>query len=157
MWADADDLRRLLVADDHTAEYITSIYQFDEVSVGRLEVESDGRRTTVSGHGLEIELVGGRQRPIPFRRPLLVTRFLERPIARGLMGVETYGTSPTGAREWYQTSGWRWVRSGRASLHGVDLGPPQPIDRPLGVGFSEPPPKPSIVSVRVTIEPGPSQ
>ncbi|MBP7596944.1 MAG: hypothetical protein KA755_14995, partial [Candidatus Microthrix sp.] len=63
-----------------------------------------------------------------------------------------YGTSPTGAREWYQTRGWRWVGAGNAHVDGVDLGEPRHFERPVGVGFSEPPRQPSIVSVRVTIE-----
>jgi hypothetical protein len=68
------------------------------------------------------------------------------------MGVRTFGTSPGGAVEWYQASGWRWVTGGGAHLDGAPLGPPLPIRRPLGVGFSEPPRQPAIVSVRVTID-----
>ena len=67
------------------------------------------------------------------------------------MGVETYGDSRTGAREWYQARGWRWVNDGEASVDGVSLGSPRPLTRPMSVGFSEPPPRPSIVSVTVTI------
>lgn len=68
------------------------------------------------------------------------------------MGVETYGVSPTGVREWYQSRGWRWVVDGRARWNGTDLGPPGPIHQPMGVGFSEPPPRPSIVAVTTVID-----
>ena len=152
MWTDPDDRRILLVASPAGAEFIGSIYEFDEVSVEPLRVVSEGRRTTVSATRFHLDLVGGRMRPVPLRRPLAVTRWVEAPLARALMGVETYGTSLTGAREWYQTRGWRWVHAGNARVDGVDLGEPQRFERPVGVGFSEPPQRPSIVSVRVTIE-----
>lgn len=152
MWATPDDERILLVGSDDGAAFITSIYDFDDVRVGPLATTSDGRTTTAHGHGLDLELVGGRARPIPFRRPLAVTRFIERPIARRLMDVQTFGVSSQGVREWYQARGWRWVESGHATLDGVDLGAPGPVAAPLGVGFSEPPRRPSIVTVDVTIE-----
>ena len=92
MWTDPDDRRTLVVASPSGAEFIGSIYEFDEVSIEPLRVE------------------------------------------------------------WYQTWGWRWVSSGSAQVDGVNLGGPQRFERPVGVGFSEPPPRPSIVAVRVTIE-----
>lgn len=152
MWATPDGTRTLLVASAAARDFITAIYHFDHVQLGPLRTESDGHTTTAVGHGFELQLVGGRRRPLPPRRPLAFTRFVERPIARALMGVETHGTSPGGAVEWYQATGWRWVESGRATLSGADLGPPGPVDPPMGVGFSEPPTRPSIVSVRVTID-----
>ncbi|MCB1027126.1 MAG: hypothetical protein R2704_15325 [Microthrixaceae bacterium] len=152
MWTDPDDRRTLLVGDAAGAEFIGSIYEFDQVAVGPISVTSDGRRTSVSCSRLQLELAGGRLRPVPFPRPLAITRWVEAPIARWLMGVETYGTSPTGAREWYQTRGWRWVTDGHARLDGADLGAPQRFEAPVGVGFSEPPARPSIVKVRVTID-----
>lgn len=152
MWATPDDRRILLAPSVAVADFITTIYDFDDVRTGPLRIDADGRSTQVRGHGLELELVGGRRRPVPIRRPLAITRWIEAPIARRLMGVETFGTSPTGAREWYQTQGWRWVESGGARLDGADLGSPGHVERPLRVGFSEPPGRPSIVSVRVTID-----
>ena len=152
MWGRPDGRRVLLAPTEAAAEFICSIYDFDEVRTGPLLVTSDGRRTSVEGHGLELTLTGGRLRPIPVPRPLAVTRFIEAPIARSLMGVETFGTSPRGAVEWYQSKGWRWVTDGSARLDGVDLGAPGAVTPPLQVGFSEPPPRPSIVSVRVTID-----
>ena len=152
MWATPDDERVLLVPSREAADFVCSIYEFDEIRVAPLDVVGDRGRTEVSGHGFEVELVAGRFRPLPRPRPLALTRWVEAPIARALMGVETFGTSPTGVREWYQAKGWSWVVDGRASLDGRDLGPPSAIERPVRVGFSEPPRRPSIVSVQVTIE-----
>lgn len=152
MWGTPEGERILLVPSEEAATFVGSIYAFDDVRVGRLDVTCDGRVTTVSGHGVDLHLVGGRRIPIPVPRPLSITRFVEAPIARALMGVETFGVSPLGATEWYQTRGWRWISSGSAYLDGVDLGRPGPLETPMGVGFSEPPPRPSIVSVHVTID-----
>lgn len=153
MWADPSSHRTLLASSDEAAGFITSIYDFDEVRTLALSVTSDGRTTRVDSDVLRLWLEGGRLRPLPLPRPLWFTRYAEAPIARLLMGVHTCGVAPSGAREWYQTTGWRYVRSGGAVLNGEDLGPPGSPRPPLRVGFSEPPPKPSIVSVRVTIEP----
>lgn len=152
MWADPTGRRTLLAPSAAVAEFVTSIYDFDEVRVEALTVRSDGRTTTAVGPALDLHLNGGRRWPIPFRRPLAITRFVEAPIARAVMGVETYGTSRKGAREWYQSTGWRWLTDARAALDGRDLGPLVRFEEPVGVGFSEPPNKPSIVAVRVTIE-----
>lgn len=152
MWADAAGHRTLLASSDEAAGFITSIYGFDEVRTLELTVESDGRTTRVDSDVLRLQLEGGRLRPLPVPRPLWFTRYAEAPFARLLMGVRTCGVAPSGAREWYQTSGWRYVHGGGAVLNGVDLGDPGSPRPALRVGFSEPPPKPSIVSVRVTIE-----
>ena len=152
MWADPSGRRSLLTDTDEGATFITSIYDFDAVEVVPLTVTSDGGRTSVASERLGLELQGGRRRPIPFPRPRGVTRFVEAPIARRLMGVECYGTSPRGAREWYQSRGWRWVTEATGRLDRRDLGRLTTLRPPLRVGFSEPPARPSIVDVRVAIE-----
>ncbi|MGI9595409.1 MAG: hypothetical protein ACR2QK_04575 [Acidimicrobiales bacterium] len=157
MWTDPGGRRTLLSPSRDIADFITAIYEFDRVCVGSLDVRSDGRTTTVSGaqlcgSSIELRMTGGRRRPLPFRRPLAVTRFVEAPIARALMGVEVFGTSPTGAREWYQSSGWRWVTDATAAIDDRDLGSLVEFGAPVGVGFSEPPRRPSVVSVRVSID-----
>ena len=152
MWASPDDARTLLAPNQATADFITAIYDFDDVRILPFEVTGDDRHTVVSGEHIDIEMSGGRRWPIPFRRPLWMTRWIERPIAKALMGVNTHGVSPTGAVEWYQASGCRWLTTASAGIDGRDLGELRRITRPVGVGFSEPPPRPSLVSVRVTID-----
>ena len=115
MWLDANDTRTLIASSREAANFITSTYHFDHVLVASLHVESEGATTTAWTDKLEIQMAGGRLRPLPLRRPLAATRYIEAPIARWLMGVETYGLSPTGAREWYQTRGWRWGRTRAAA------------------------------------------
>lgn len=152
MWVSVDGCRRLMTDTDEGAAFITSIYEFDEVEVAPLTVVAQRAATLVSTERIRLALRGGWLRPVPFRRPRAFTRVIEAPIARRLMGVECYGTSPRGAHEWYQTTGWRWVLDATGELDGHDLGPPTTLRPALGVGFSDPPARPSIVRVRVAIE-----
>ena len=92
---------------------------------------------------------GGGRLPVP--RPRWFTRHVEAPIARRLLGVEVHGHSPRGVEEWYQARAWRWVHTGTVRIGGRDqgvLGAPRP---PLGVGFSEPPPRPAITDLTVRL------
>ena len=146
-----DGQRILLAGNQKVADFVTSIYNFDDVRIGDLQTESDGRVTTVEGLGLNLHLSGGIARVIPFSRPLSFTRFVERPLAKFLMGVETFGTSSRGVSEWYQAKQWRWVKSGTAVLDGNNLGELSNFSQPIEVGFSEPPSKPAIVSLQVAI------
>ena len=152
MWGTPDGQRVLLAGSQEIADFVTSIYNFDDIRVGNLQTESDGRETTVEGLGLDLHLSGGMARVIPFSRPLLFTKFIERPLAKTLMGVETFGTSSRGVSEWYQARQWRWVKDGHANVDGISLGPPQRFSQPINVGFSEPPEKPAIVSLQVAIK-----
>ena len=151
MWGTPDGQRILLAGNQKVADFVTSIYNFDDVRIGDLQTESDGRVTTVEGLGLNLHLSGGIARVIPFSRPLSFTRFVERPLAKFLMGVETFGTSSRGVSEWYQAKQWRWVKSGTAVLDGNNLGGLSNFSQPIEVGFSEPPSKPAIVSLQVAI------
>ncbi len=151
MWGTPDGQRILLAGNQKVADFVTSIYNFDDVRIGDLQTESDGRVTTVEGLGLNLHLSGGIARVIPFSRPLSFTRFVERPLAKFLMGVETFGTSSRGVSEWYQAKQWRWVKSGTAVLDGNNLGGLSNFSQPIEVGFSEPPTKPAIVSLQVAI------
>ncbi|MEC7923660.1 MAG: hypothetical protein VX725_00350 [Actinomycetota bacterium] len=152
MWGTPDGRRVLLAGSQVAADFVTSIYNFDEVRIGDLQIKSDGRETSAEGLGVKLYFSGGWARHIPFPRPLAFTKFIERPIAKRLMGVETFGTSSRGISEWYQAEQWRWVESGNAELEGTDLGLPSPFSQPINVGFSEPPTKPAIVSLRVAIK-----
>ena len=152
MWGTPDGQRVLLAGSQEIADFVTSIYNFDDIRVGNLQTESDGRETTVEGLGLDLYLSGGMARVIPFSRPLSFTKFIERPLAKTLMGVETFGTSSRGVSEWYQARQWRWVKDGHANVDGISFGSPQRFSQPINVGFSEPPEKPAIVSLQVAIK-----
>lgn len=159
MWAAPDGTRTLFAPDEPVASFVTAVYDFDEVVVGPLATSGDGRRlrVTIGGDGpgtrrtVRMGAAPGWHLPLR-RRPAWFTRGVEAPVARTVMGVRPYGVSPQGVREWYQATTWRPVTTARATVGDEDLGPPAPIDPPCRFGFSEPPPRPSIVEVRPLLE-----
>ena len=152
MWIDETGLRTLIACTADAADFISSIYQFDQVRVTPLNVQSVGSVTIVRSEELDMRINGGRLRCLLPPRPLAVTRYLEAPLARWLMGVETYGSTSTGVSEWYQARGWRRVSSATARWRSRDLGELVEDPRPIAVGFSNPPKLASIVPIKVTIE-----
>lgn len=152
MWASPSGVRTLYAPSAAGADFVTSVYAFDAVVVDPdLVVVGDGRSLTVTLPSIDarVALVAGPGWHIPPpRRPAWLTRWVEAPIARALMGVETYGVSPTGVEEWYQATAWRPIVEARATVAGRDLGGLARIDPPCRFGFSEPPATPSITQVR---------
>ena len=154
MWARPDGRRLLLAGTQEAADYVSAAYGFDEVVVGPLRVDLRGRFLNLHApeRGLELHLTGGFRIGLPWPRPAWFTRWIEGPIAHRLMGVNTYGVSPTGVREWYRAVSIRRVVAGWASVDGADLGRLGPIDPKTGFGFSEPPTFPSMVEVHPLLE-----
>lgn len=152
MWASPSGHRTLYAPSAEGADFVTSVYAFDEVVVDPdLVVTGDGRSLDVvlPARSATVALVAGTGWHIPPPvRPAWLTRWVEAPIARALMGVQTYGVSPTGVEEWYQATAWRPVVTARATVAGDDLGGLALIDPPCRFGFSEPPRHPSLTTVR---------
>ena len=154
MWARPDGERVLLAPSDVAARFIASVYRFERVDVVPVRGAWEGRTLAVDAGPLKIRLDASRGWRLPpaSLRPAWFTRFVEAPIARVALGVRAYGTTPTGVKEWYRADRWRSVRTGSATLDGVDLGPIGPVDPPCRFGFSEPPKRPSITDVRPLLE-----
>jgi len=154
MWARPDGTRVLLADRAETAAFVRAVYEFDDVRVVPFRVTGDDRSIDVVAGPLEVSLRAGpgwRLPPLGLR-PSWATRLVEAPVARTVLGVRAYGTSPTGVREWYRALEWRPVLAGAARLDGTGLGALGPVDPPLGVGFSEPPRRPSMVLIRPLLE-----
>lgn len=152
MWASPTGVRTLYAPTSAGADFITSVYEFDGVVIDPgLVVVGDGRSLSVTlpSASASVRLVAGPGWHIPPPvRPAWLTRWVEAPIARALMGVRTYGVSPTGVEEWYQATAWRPVVTARASVRGTDLGGLALVDPPCRFGFSEPPARPGLTTVR---------
>jgi len=150
MWSRPDGRRVLLVGRPAVGELISAVYRFDSVERVALVARVDGAVVRVSAGDLVLELRGGREWPIPLAglRGQTMGRRVEAPVARWLLGVRTFGTSPTGVEEWYRADRYRRVVDGQASLAGQDLGSLCPFRQPTRFGFSEPPRRPAVVRVR---------
>jgi hypothetical protein len=152
MWARPDGRRILLAPTDAVAAYVTAVYRFDDVRVSPVDARDEGSAVRVRAGTVEYRVSCGARRAVLPRRPWSITRFVERPVARRLLGVETFGTSPTGAREWYQATSWRYVRDAHGTVDGHDLGAMAARIAPTHFGFSEPPARPSVVRLRARLE-----
>lgn len=147
MWARPDGMRVLVAPDAAVAAFVTGVYRFDEVIVAPFRGRRDARAISLDAGPLAVRLAAARGVPFP-PRPAWVTRHVEAPIARRWLGVEPYGRSPAGVREWYRVSRYRPVTWARLRVDGMDAGGLRSLRPPLRVGFSEPPPRPSVVTVR---------
>lgn len=150
MWARPDGVRVLLVDRREVAELITAVYRFETVEVVPLRWRMDGAVLAVTAGDVRVTLRAGRRWPIPLARlrsrPALLP--LERFLARCVLGVRTWGVSPTGVQEWYRADEYRRVVAGGGSLGDRDLGRLRRFHEPARFGFSEPPRRPSLVRVR---------
>ncbi len=148
MWAEPDDHRTLIASSSSAATFITTVYEFDSVIVEKdLAINRSATRLTVRWPNGSLEAGLGRAVPFP-PRPDWITERIERSVGRATMGVETYGTSPTGVEELYRADRVQRIRTGWAVVAGQDLGsigPPRPASK---FGFSEPPPFASVTHVR---------
>jgi len=148
MWATPDGERVLFVAGDEARRFVSAVYRFDRCVIGPLRVDRQPRALWVTIADRAVAVTTGQPRPILGPRPRFVTRYVEAPLARRLMGVEPYGVSPTGVREWYQARSWAPLVSAVATIEGTALGAMTSVDPPCRFGFSEPPRRPSLTEVR---------
>ena len=150
MWARPDGERVLLVPTQGAGDFITAVYRFHRVEVVPFAVGTGAVTLDLAAGDVALHLRGGRgwRLPLARLRSAWFTRWLEAPLARALLGVRTYGRSPTGVREWYRADEYRRLVEGRATLAGTDLGDLRPRGGRLGFGFSEPPRQPAMVRVR---------
>jgi hypothetical protein len=153
-WAAPSGERVLLVPSAEVGAFVSSVYRFDRIEVVPFVVVSDRRSLCVVAGDVELLVRTGPAIRVPFHRPCWFTRVVEDGIARRFVDVSTYGTSPTGVREWYRATALRIVRSASARIDGRDLGAYGPARPALRVGFGEAPRWPSIVELRTTIEGG---
>lgn len=150
MWARPDGERVLLAETPRVADFVTAIYRFDDVRLAPVTATFDGRCLRLDAGEVVLTMRAGAGWRLPsgrLRRPWF-TRWVEGAIARPLLGVRTFGVSPTGVRQWYRAEEYRRVAEAEARVRGADLGPLRPFDVPVRFGFSGPPRRPSIVRLR---------
>ena len=154
MWAGPDGERVLLVGTEAAGRFVTAVYRFDRVEVVPLRTALSATVLDVEAGAVRLHVRAGPGWRFPFARlrPPWVTRWVEGPLAFALLGVRTYGVSPSGVREWYRADEYRPVAAGRACVAGRDLGDLLPRWAPAAFGFSEPPRSSAMVRVRPVLE-----
>ena len=152
MLARADGSRILISPSEKHAEYVSKLYNFEEVRILDLEITRDKRSIRIEGAGLSIRMSWGMSFAIPFWRPLWFIATVENLLAKILYGTKTYGLTKDGRREWYSIRSISRVSITDASLDGKSLGERQEFEISACFGFSEPPRKPSSVSLKSYID-----
>ena len=152
MWARPDGTRVLLSPSEEHARYVSKLYNFEEVEIVEIKVSRGKRNISVKAGELEIEVSWGLALPLPFWRPLWFTATIESFIGRLLFGTKTAGKTRDGRREWYSVRGISRLIKARAWISGEPLGKKEEFVSDACFGFSEPPRKPSSVSLKAFIE-----
>ena len=159
MVEDATGRRVFVASNDSLADYVTSIYSFDDVIVGPVDCERSPGRLRFDGGPLRLDVTLGRRdilgwalQAVPYRiatneRWVAFTDVVAR---RLLRGVRTRGTTP-GGTELYSATDRHTVRSIEGTWDDTDLGGLRDVDPPVRFGFSSTPRKPSIVEVTTTV------
>jgi len=152
--------RRVFIAQNGAlADYVSSIYSFDDVIVGPVDCERSPDRLRFGGGPLRIDVTLGRRdglgwglRAVPHRVAINETWVTFTDIvARGLLrGVRTRGNTP-GGTELYAATDRHRVRAIEGSWNETDLGDLRDVDPPVRFGFSSTPRQPSIVEVTTTV------
>ena len=152
MWAQPDGKRVLLSPSKEHAEYVSQLYNFEEVNVVEVNVARHRRGIDVTAGPLSVSYRSKRGLAFPLPRPRWFIATVENWFAGVLFGTKTYGLPCNGLREWYCIGGLSSISSAKASQNGVDLGQMKPFEGTACFGFSEPPKKPSSARVRSMIE-----
>lgn len=154
MWARPDGGRVLLVDRAEAGRFITAVYRFDSVVVTPIVCAESHDHVELIAGPVRLRLGLGRRWPIPLARlrRIRLLRPLERAVARSLLGVRTYGISPTGVHEWYRAEAYQRIISAEGWVDGDDLGPAVRFGPPAGFGFSEPPRRCAVVRVKPRLD-----
>lgn len=171
MWVRPDGRRVLLAPREEVRRYVSGLYTFEESRVVPVRGGWTGQHVEVTAGPLTLRLAAGRRdwrswlfaaRPRFLRRSpawLQVEDALVGPLGDlvlgGTAGVRLAGRAPGGQREWYSIDDYRPVGDGSLTVDGHDAGPPAPLRAGLGVGLSDFPTVPALVSVVTLVEPAP--
>jgi hypothetical protein len=166
MWAKPDGTRLLLAPSKPVAAFVSSIYDFDVISVVPISVQERADGFELTAGPLTLEVAAGRPlrvfalRPRFLRRSLLWVRIedallrgiVSRVVLKGAEGVRSHGKTRGGTREWYRIEDYRPIIAARASVDGRSLGQLRPLHPRLGFGFSEFPRQPAVVRCSPVLE-----
>ena len=154
MVEDAAGHRTLIAARQSVADFVASVYSFDEVRIEPVSVEQ-GDEWSVHTRSLQLRLTPGRRLwvapflglvPSPVRRSPTWARVCNPVAGRILPGVRTYGATG-GTTEWYAAQDVRRLAGARATWEGEELGELGPVEPAVRFGFASAPSTPTLTSL----------
>lgn len=152
MWADPNGNRTLLSPSEKHAEYVSSLYSFEEIRIVPVDVKIDGKSISVKADDFSVYMSWGFRFPLPFPRPLWFISSVENFFAKTLFGTRTHGIANNGSEEWYSIRSISWLKGASAIVSGDNLGAMSSRTESSCFGFSEPPRRPAAVSLSSIIE-----
>ena len=168
MWFRPDGHRVLLAPNEAVADYVSTVYDFDEVRAVAVRGGWTGEAVDVEAGPVHVQLVAGHRnwrswlfgaRPRFLRRQRWWIELEDRlvaplgdPLLGGAEGVALSGTTSSGRREWYSIDDHRWIVRGRLTVDGDDAGELTELRPGLRVGVSDFPTRPALVNVVTLIE-----
>ena len=152
MWAKPDGTRVLLSPSQKHADYVSDLYNFEEVHITPIEVIRQSKSIEIKAPPLDIKLHWGMEFGLPIPRPRRFISTVEQWFAKAFFGTSTHGLTCNDLREWYCIYSLSKIKHASAVCEGVDLGNLSNFEINACFGFSEPPKKPSSVRLRSIIE-----
>jgi hypothetical protein len=155
MVEDASGHRTLLAARQGVADFVASVYAFDEVRIEPVSVER-GEEWSVHAKSLQLRFTPGQRHwvapflalvPSPVRRSAAWAKACNPVAGRIMPGVRTYGSAGNGRTEWYAANDVRRLVDARATWEGEELGELVPVEPAVRFGFASPPAMPTLTSL----------
>lgn len=151
MWAKPDGHRTLIAPNQKIADYVDSMYTFDEIIIQEIQVSQDERRMNVTCDAMELEFGWNKGWKIPFKRSLFFIATIELIFAKLFFSTRTHGMTRNNRKEWYAIDRVSKITDAKALIDGKNVGDFSNISEPCKFGFSEAPKKPSSCEVRTHI------
>lgn len=150
MWADSKGNRTLIAPNKQVADYVNSMYAFENTIIENISIHSKERSLSLVTETMNLQLSWNRGWRIPFKRSLFFIATVELFFAKLLFGTKTHGTTNNNRKEWYAIDRVSKVTSAQGIIDGRGLGTMTEMT-PCKFGFSEAPKKPSSCEVRTHI------
>ena len=151
MWANRDGKRTLIAPNQEVADYVNSMYEFEETIIEEISINNSERQLSLNSGTMNFDLKWNRGWPIPFKRSLFFIATVELFFAKLFFGTKTHGTTNNQRKEWYAIDRVSKITSASGKISGQDLGEMTDMS-PCKFGFSEAPKKPSSCEVRTHIQ-----
>ena len=150
MWADSTGKRILIAPSKEIADYVNSMYTFEETRIEGINIQNLERELRLESASMKINLKWDRGWPIPFKRSLFFIATIELFFAKLFFGTKTHGKTNNGRKEWYAIDRVSKITTGTAEINNKNLGEITDMT-PCKFGFSDAPKKPASCEVRTHI------
>ena len=152
MWSKPDGSRVLLSPSSEHADFVSSLYDFDDVKITDIIVNRNGKKISIETDYLDVSMSWGMTFPLPFPRPLWFISSIENLFGKAIFGSSTYGMARDGSREWYSIRGISRVFHAEANTPDSKFGKFGKTSFSKPFGFSSPPKIPTSIIVNSHID-----